>query len=118
MTMFRLTFTELKQKEQELGGDDECMESIVFYRVEVNGETHEVDSLIKQVVGSKIDPDNIEVWLPESYAGPPFSHSKLQEAAAKYFMSWVGPEGRGIRTDQVTRDVKVKMKDNTFKGEY
>jgi hypothetical protein len=111
MALQKVTFTKLVQDSQELGSNDKHMASRVFFKLEINGETFDDYANLKQVVGSDINADNIEVGPPHEYEGP-FNHSEFHKAATEYFLGLIGTAGGGIQIGEGARS--VRMRNNTF----
>jgi len=110
----RITFHRLIQDSQELGSDDEFMVSRVFFSLETDGGVHTgLYANLKQTVGSDYTEETIEVGPPVGYEGP-FNHEAFAEAARRYFLDWVGPDGKGIR---VGAGAGFRAQNNTFLGE-
>jgi hypothetical protein len=110
----RITFHKLILDSQELGSNDEFMESRVFFSFETSGNVHEgLYANLKQTVGSNYTEGNIEVGPPVGYDGP-FNREVFSEAARQYFLGWVGPNGRGIR---IATGSGLRAQNNTFKGD-
>jgi hypothetical protein len=118
MALSRVTFTKAIQGEGEdrqiLGGPDEGMKSIVYFRLEVNGETYEdLYAELKQVVGGKYEAGNFEVGPPQGYDGPWNAHA-FHAAVTKYYLDSFGPNASGIR---VSPGSSVTMSGNVVKKE-
>jgi hypothetical protein len=96
MPTFKVTFHELLQDSQEYGSDDEHMISRVFFSLSVDGgNVGDFSADLKQVVGSDIQNNEIEVGPPWGYDGP-FDHQGFSKAAREYFRNRVGSTGTGI----------------------
>ncbi len=117
MSKARITFHKGIQDSQDFGSDDEHMVSRLFFSLEVEGRRYDglyID--VKQTVGSIYETGPLEVSAPRgtSYIGP-FNHGACRAAAEKYYRSFVGSSGSGIRTSSGTQN--IRMRNNTFAKE-
>jgi hypothetical protein len=88
-----LHLNKLVQDSQEYGSDDEFMVSRVFFDLEIEGNWHRgLYANIKQVVGSPISANALEVSPPIGYKGP-FNQEAFSKAVANYFLRLIGPNG-------------------------
>ena len=89
----KIHLTKLIQDSQEYGSDDEFMVSRVFFDLEIEGKLHRgLYTNIKQVVGSPISAEALEVSAPVGYKGP-FNQGAFSKIASNYFLKLVGPNG-------------------------
>ena len=121
-----VTFFKCIQDSQEYGSNDEHMVSRVFFKLEIEGkEPINLESNIKQTVGSDYDSGPIEVsqphrawrglwgirwpWCPLGYTGP-FNYQAFRDCAEKYYRSLVGAQGSSIRIGPGSKN--IRMRDN------
>jgi hypothetical protein len=105
-------FKEIFQDSQEYGSNDEHMVSRIIFDLILNGVRHEnlfVD--VKQPVGSSFEDCPLEISIPSAYKGP-FNHEAFRDVAERYYRSFVGGQGNGIRIGSGTTN--VRMRNNHF----
>jgi len=105
-----VTFYKLIQDSQDLGGDDEHMVSRIYFRVRADSETGEGTLDLKQMLGSKLTEDSVEVSAVKS-AIELGDYQKLRSEAAQYYLSLVGENGSAMR---LGGSGNVRMRNNTF----
>jgi hypothetical protein len=111
MTSAKGTFHRCIQDSQDYGIDDEHMVSRVFFTFTVAGKEHpDLYADIKQTVGSDFENGPIEVSRPHGYKGP-FNYEAFRAVVEKYYRSFVGAQGRGIR---ISGGGNIRMRNNTF----
>jgi len=102
------------QDSQDLGSDNEHMNSRVFFTLEIDGKRFEnLHADIKLSVGGEFEKDNIEVFLPEEYKGR-LNYDDFRKSIETYYRSLIGSQGTGIR---VSGGGSVRMRNNTFQKE-
>lgn len=69
-------------------------------------------SNIKQTVGSNFEEGQIEVGFPVGVTGP-FNYESFSDAAKKYYLKLVGPQGTGINFGDGCSN--LRMMHNIFK---
>jgi hypothetical protein len=99
MRKSNVRFYECIQNVQELGSDEECMQSILFFDLTVDEKTLAgIQCTIKQSVGSNYEKDKaLEVYTPPISIN--FNYEKFREAATKYYFELVGSQGTMIRIE-------------------
>lgn len=113
METARVTFKTLIQDSQDFGSDNDHMISRVFFDLEVGGRRYDdlhVD--LKQIVGSSIESDPIEVGRVIGYSGP-MNYEMFRDEAEKYFRSLIGSSGAGIHIQGASN---IRMRNNTFEA--
>jgi hypothetical protein len=111
MEIAKVTFRKLIQDSQDFGSNDDHMVSRIFFDLDYGGQTHrglQVD--IKQIVGSNIDRDPIEVGRTKGFSGPG-NYAVFRAEAESYFRSMVGASASGIR---IAGGTNIRMRNNTF----
>ena len=111
MPKAKISLKKLIQDSQEFGSTDEHMISRVFFDLEIEGVVHrDLYTNIKQVVGSPINAEALEVSHPVGYQGP-FNFLAFSKIISDYFISLVGQKGNGIH---IEAGQNIRMTNNHF----
>jgi hypothetical protein len=95
--------------DQEYGGDDQFMVSVLFFSVFYQNREQEGTVVIKQTVGSDFESDALEVGPPSGQAGRiPFNHNAFRPIAEQYYRSCCGSQGRGVRIGGGAHHIRLR----------
>lgn len=112
MSTATITFRQCIQDSQDYGSSEEHMVSRVFFSMNYKGKSYDqlyVD--LKQTVGSKFDPNTIEVSAPKNYDGP-FGYQTFRSEVVSYYQNLIGSEGSFIKIANGCKN--IRMRNNTL----
>lgn len=104
----QMVFHSCLQTIQEVGSDDECMVSRVFFSIVFPDKTlNGLHVDIKQTAGDKYEGGSIEVGPPQGITKGYPNYQDFRDSVEKYYRSLVGSSGQAIKI-QNSRNVLMK----------